>query len=222
MIWKRNRISHQNRQNPEQRQDKQAALEMLEWSASCGEIDLLYADESGFCLWSAVVYSYFFKGAQKRQEQTQRRGRRLSVIGLLQPLVGFVCSFVLGSFKSADFIELMETQAEIAERNWKEKGRLRVIVLDNGSIHTSKAVKAKIEDWEARGLFLFFLPPYCSEMNPIELEWQHLKRDEIRGQMFESEAELAYHVLEGIEARGEKNEHEVEYVNLRASSSSVM
>jgi putative transposase len=34
-----------------------------------------------------------------------------------------------------------------------------------------------------KGLALFQLPPYCSEMNPIELEWQHLKRDELSGRI---------------------------------------
>lgn len=221
MIWKRNRQSHQQRQDPQLRACKSANLEMLEWAAACGEIDLLYGDESGFCLWSAVVYSYFFKGEQKRQEQTAKRGRRLSVMALWQPLLGFIYSFVLGSFKSEDFIELMAHQATLAQANFQRAGRIRVIVLDNGSIHTSKRVKAKISEWEAQGLFLFFLPPYCSEMNPIELEWQHLKRDEIRGQMFESEPELAYHVLEGIEARGEEHGHQAEYVNLRPASKSV-
>ncbi|WP_442853960.1 hypothetical protein [Anabaena sp. WA102] len=31
------------------------------------------------------------------------------------------------------------------------------------------------------------MPKYCSEMNPMELEWQHLKKDELSGQMFEDE-----------------------------------
>ncbi|MEO0340451.1 MAG: hypothetical protein AAF242_14720 [Bacteroidota bacterium] len=26
-------------------------------------------------------------------------------------------------------------------------------------------------------MYIFFLPKYCSEMNPIELEWQHIKKD---------------------------------------------
>ena len=46
MIWKRTRISHKKRQNPEQRATKQADLEMLEVAAAAGEIDLLYGDES--------------------------------------------------------------------------------------------------------------------------------------------------------------------------------
>ena len=41
--------------------------------------------------------------------------------------------------------------------------------------------------WEHMGLYIFFLPPYCSQMNPIELEWQHLKKDELCGQIFDDE-----------------------------------
>ncbi|MEO3704643.1 hypothetical protein [Trichormus azollae] len=49
---------------------------------------------------------------------------------------------------------------------------------------------------------MFFLPKYCSEMNPIELEWQHLKRDEITGLMSDDELELAYAVIDGVDTRG--------------------
>ena len=98
-------------------------------------------------------YSLFFRGEQKRQEQTKTRGKRLSIMGLWQPLVQFVYSLVLGSFKSEDFICLMDAQAEAAQK----AGRIRVNVVDNGPIHTSKIVKEKIEEWESKGLFLFFL-----------------------------------------------------------------
>ncbi|MBG1259563.1 hypothetical protein [Nostoc commune] len=63
---------------------------MLELSAAVGEIDLKYLDESGFCVWSEPSYTYYFRGEQKRLEQTKRRGRRLSIIGFLQPLISFV------------------------------------------------------------------------------------------------------------------------------------
>lgn len=56
---------------------------MLELSASVGEIDLKYMDESGFCAWSELLYSYYLRGQQKRLEQSKRRGRRLSIIGFL-------------------------------------------------------------------------------------------------------------------------------------------
>lgn len=213
-MWKRTRQSHQGKQNPKERQKKQADLEMLEIAASAGEIDLFYGDESGCCLWSEAGYSLYFRGEQKRQEQTKKKGKRLSIIGLWQPLIQFVYSLVLGSFKSKDFICLMDDQADAAQK----ARRMRVIVLDNGSIHVSKMVQAKMAEWEEKGLFLFFLPPYCSEMNDIELEWQHLKRDELSGQMFETESELACHVIWGLENRGEKGGHSVDFVNLRPSS----
>ncbi len=60
---------------------------MLELSAAAGEIDLKYLDESGFCMWSEPSYTSYQIGEQKCLEQTKRRGRRLSIIGLLQPLI---------------------------------------------------------------------------------------------------------------------------------------
>ncbi len=39
-------------------------------------------------------------------------------------------------------------------------------------------------------------------MNRIELEWQQLKTHELAGQMFDDELDLAYAVIDGIEARG--------------------
>jgi len=35
-------------------------------------------------------------------------------------------------------------------------------------------------------------------MNPIELEWQHLKKDQLSGQMFDDELDLAYAVMNGL------------------------
>ena len=63
---------------------------MLQLEAEAGGIDLKYLDESGFCMWSEPGYTYYPIGEQKRLEQTKRRGRRLSIVGLLQPDISFV------------------------------------------------------------------------------------------------------------------------------------
>lgn len=44
-------------------------------------------------------------------------------------------------------------------------------------------------------------------MNPIELEWQHLKKDELSGRTFEDELDLAYAVIQGIQARGKRGNY---------------
>ncbi|MCT7975681.1 helix-turn-helix domain-containing protein [Laspinema olomoucense] len=46
IIWKRTRISHKNKQDPEERSIKQTDLDMLEFAAAAIEIDLKYLDES--------------------------------------------------------------------------------------------------------------------------------------------------------------------------------
>ncbi|MCG5061792.1 MAG: transposase [Limnoraphis sp. WC205] len=176
---------------------------MLELSAAAGEIDLKYLDESGFCLWSEPGYTYYFRGEQKRLEQTRRRGRRLSIIGFLQQQISFVYSLVIGGVNRKCYIQMMEQEAKDAEKT----GRMRVIVQDNSPIHQCHEVKKLWQKWESMGLYIFCLPKYCSEMNPIELEWQHLKKDELSGQTFEDELDLAYAVINGIQARGERGNY---------------
>ena len=41
-------------------------------------------------------YTYYQRGEQKRLEQTKRRGRRLSIVGLLQQEVSFIYGLVIG------------------------------------------------------------------------------------------------------------------------------
>jgi transposase len=210
VIWKRTRHSHRSKQDPVEKAQKLADLEMLQWSAAAGEIDLFYLDESGFSLWMPVEYSYFFIGEQKRMEQTSRRGKRISILGLLQPLVSFVYGLVVGSFDSGRYITMMDEQARQAKLQLEQTGRMRMIVQDNGPVHTSKVVKAKWAEWEACGLYFFFLPKYCSELNPIETEWHQLKTHELRGHMFDHELDLAHAVIDGIDARSQAAGYQAE------------
>lgn len=190
---------------------------MLELSAATKEIDLLYLDESGFCMWTPSGYTYYFRGQPKKLEQTNRRGRRLSILGLWQPSVQFTYGLAIGSFTSDSYIKMMDEQAKLAQKEFKRTGKIRVIVQDNGSIHKSQNVQQKWSQWEAMGLYLFFLPPYCSQMNPIEVEWHQIKAHELVGQMFEDELDLAYAVMSGVEARGIAGGYSVERFRFNSS-----
>ena len=87
---------------------------MLQWAAAAGEIDLLYLDESGFSQWSPVSYSYYFRGEQKRLEQTRRRGRRVSILGIWQPGVRFDYGLAIGGISAHSYIRMMDAQAALA------------------------------------------------------------------------------------------------------------
>ncbi len=54
-------------------------------------------------------------------------------------------------------------------------------------------------------------------MNPIELEWKHLKKDELAGKMFEDELELAYAVMDRVKAREERKNHSTERTKFNSS-----
>jgi putative transposase len=175
---------------------------MLEWAAAAGEIELKYLDESGFCVWSPVGYSYSRVGEQKRLEQTSiLHGRRISILGLWQPGEAFEYGLSKGGFTSQRYIELMDGVAERAAQTFAATGRITVVVQDNGSLHKSKITQAQWERWAELGLVMFFLPPYCSEMNPIEGEWHQLKAHELAGQMFDNAYDLAVAVEVSVEKR---------------------
>lgn len=50
-----------------------------------------------------------------------------------------------------------------------------VIILDNASVHTAKRIKPHLKLIEEKGLKLYFLPPYCPELNRIEKFWYQMK-----------------------------------------------
>ena len=91
----------------------------------------------GFCAWSEPSYTYYQRGEQKWLEQTKRRGRRLSIVGLLQQEVSFVYGLVIGGVDRKAYIKMMEQEAQQAA----QIGRPRVIVQDNGPIHRCQEVQ---------------------------------------------------------------------------------
>jgi hypothetical protein len=135
---------------------------------------------------------------------------RISILGLWEPQVSFEYALVQGGFKTKRYIEVMDWVAAKAQQTLNETGRITVVVQDNGSLHTSKLAKQQWQQWQQQGLYLFFLPPYCSEMNRIESEWHQLKTHEIAGQMFDNNYGLALAILDGMETRSVKGGYALE------------
>jgi len=70
---------------------------------------------------------------------------------------------------SATFIDFLE---ELLVKNYPT-GRI-VLVMDNASYHKSASALAALSLFEHR-IMVIWLPPYCSDLNPIERFWRHLK-----------------------------------------------
>ena len=73
---------------------------------------------------------------------------------------------------------------------------MTIVVIDNASSHTSKRFEACCEEWEERGLFLYFLPPHCPELNFIEILWRMMKYHWLPLSAYESFRCLVRHVHE--------------------------
>lgn len=173
-------------------------------------MQLKYLDESGCYCQSPTDYGYVQKGQQKRIVQHRRRGRRINIVGIFQPKQQFDYALMVGTLKSKTFLRLMDWQAVKAQTQFQATGQISVIVLDNASVHKSRLTATAIERWKAQGLLLFFLPPYNPQMNRIEDEWLHLKRDELASRVFEDEVDLADAIMTGIETRGKQGDYPVE------------
>jgi DDE superfamily endonuclease len=181
---------------------------MLQESAAAGEIILKYLDESGCCLWSEVSYCYSLTGKQKYMEQTLHRyGSRISILGIWEPDQEFDYALAQKGFKSDSYLKVMAWQAQKAEQSLITTNRLTVLVQDNAPIHTSQKCKAQWLQWQQQGLFLFQLPKYSSEMNPIETEWHQLKTHEIAGRMFDNEYDLALSIMDGMYSRAQQGKY---------------
>lgn len=180
------------------------------WAHTAGEICLKFLDESGFCLYSPVSYTYSPTGQQKLLPQTSRRGRRLSILGLYSIGTNFEYGLKLGSFNRDSYLKLMHWQAQKAQARLATTGKITVIVQDNHPIHTSKQVRACWQQWQEQGLYLFQLPKYSSQMNLIEPEWHQLKTHELAGRIFEDEYDLALAVIAGVDARAKRGQYPTE------------
>jgi len=52
---------------------------------------------------------------------------------------------------------------------------LTVVVLDNAPFHKGVQLNERRDAWEAKGLYLRYLPAYCPQLNLIESTWRKLK-----------------------------------------------
>ncbi len=80
--------------------------------------------------------------------------------------------------------------------------RLTVLVLDNAPVHTSKLIQTRRAAWEARGLFVIYLPRYAPHLNIVETLWRKLKYEWLTPDDYETSEGLFYSVRQALAAVG--------------------
>jgi len=143
------------------------ALSRLHRLEDAGRCQVVYGDESGFCLSPLVPYLWQKKG-QTLGLPAKAHSRRLNVLGFLS---------------RAGCLHHCETQEKITASFVTQSIEAllpalpgpTVLVLDNATVHRSKWVQAKRKEWKQKGLRVLFLPPYCPHLNKIETLWRQVK-----------------------------------------------
>ena len=142
-------------------------LHLLRRLADAHYLDLYYFDESRFTLVSNVPRAWQAPG--EPVALTATRGPGVNVAGFLRDDGTDLYAYTSEqSLNSDDVIGFFDDFCQHCTEP-------TVVVLDNASTHRSAAFRARIADWEAAGLTLFFLPAYSPELNRIEIMWRCCK-----------------------------------------------
>jgi len=147
----------------------QRLLKALHEREDRGEHELYYFDESGFSQSSSVPYAWSPIG--KPWEVTAySHSRRLNVLGFLSRQ---------GKLVHHTTTEPVTTETVIAAFDQfvsqKDPDAFAVVVLDNASMHRSKAFRRKILEWMSHRVHLVYLSAYSPELNLIEILWRQMK-----------------------------------------------
>ena len=82
---------------------------------------------------------------------------------------------VTGSVTSEVVIEFFNQFAAKHATRCEEEIRPCIVILDNASMHRSKAFKAQWDNWAAQGVLIHYLPTYSPKLNLIKVLWRRIK-----------------------------------------------
>lgn len=145
---------------------KKEVLGDLEKFSQSGLIELYYGDECGVNLEPCVPRGWQFQ--DEEVSMPTHKGKGVNCFGLFSRNNQSWIATYEKTIK-ADFV------VEQLERFSFSLKKITVVVLDNARIHTGKQIKERIEFWQQRGLFIFYLPTYSPHLNMAETVWRKLK-----------------------------------------------
>ncbi len=169
--WRRVRRSLKSKRDEAAFRKAQAELDELKVREDRGELELYYFDGSGFSLTPVVPYAWQAPG--QTIEIDSARSAQINVLGFLRRSEAFEPFVVEGSVCSETVVACID--AFCARLEPLRPGKVRVLVLDRASVHTSKRFHEASARWRKQGLQVKYLPSYSPELNLIELLWQAIK-----------------------------------------------
>ena len=198
--YRRTASTLEHKQDPAKVARAEGVLDNLKSKARAGRLRLFYLDESGFSPSLPTGYSWCLPGQRKRVRYEYPQGRRVNVLASYAP-------YGEQPWLDAQAFERTLTSEDLLAYL---RGRLpaadvpRVVVLDNASMHVSKAFKAQRAALAREGIYLYYLPPYSPELNEIEAVFKQVKHHEIPNRSHKTKAGLRESVEQGFDSYRKK------------------
>lgn len=162
------------------------------------EICLWFYDESGFNLNPNSMYAWLPKEKTgiKAAELPAKRGNVLTVAGFLRHNNELEAFHHKGTMNEQTFCAYVDAFIAMPERDLTKQN---IIIIDNASFHKTKLVQEKMSIWKKSNVFFQFIPPYCSELNHIEMLWRNIKHQWLNIHDFASPKTLTDAVINILE-----------------------
>lgn len=201
--WKRLRTSSKELRDEETFRKDQEVMCFLQAKEEAGDIVLRYFDEAGFSLTPSVPYGWQAIG------QTQRipcqRSKRQNVLGFMGRQGEWFYRVTEQTVTTETVIEVFDEFSQAYyDDEFSRHGKLCFVAIDNASMHTSAAFRARMEDWLLRGVIPRYLPTYSPELNLIEILWRKIKYEWLPLKAFRDSLHFKYWLNKILEAIGDE------------------
>ncbi len=134
-------------------------------------------------------------GNPKRQTATYKRNGTVSLIAALAVHTGEVTAKTIKSNNAENFLKFLKS----LDRKYRNK-KLHIIA-DNLSVHKQKDVKEWLKG--KRKITLHFTPTYSSWLNQVEIWFNILTKDVVKGGVWKSSEQLASQLIEYVKTYNE-------------------
>jgi transposase len=172
---------------------KKEVLGRFEKFSQKGWLDLYYGDEAGVNLEPNVPYGWQFR--DEEVSMPSEKGKGINCFGL------FTRDNQSWTATSETAINRDVVMEQLERFSFSLK-KLTIVVLDNARIHHGKQMRERIEGWQSRGLYIFYLPTYSPHLNIAETVWRKLKYEWLSAEDYTSREHLQYAVKQALLAFG--------------------
>ena len=145
-----------------------ACLQQLELLAGQELIDLYYGDESGVSTEGYCPYGWQGKEEAVSVAVLPISHQRLNCFGCISRANQFWHATTTKAIDGEFIVEQLEAFCLTVRKP-------TFLVVDNAPIHKTNRILRLLEQWQPRGLYLFYLPPYSPHLNIAETLWRVLK-----------------------------------------------